>query len=314
MLSQVSRTRPGAPGQRSGVKSSNMEPYNVRDVIEKLDRIDQWLCERGLKKHDRIRIHKRNLTQLADAQDDEEKFLPFFDGLPDEKRREMIWSIVEADEFVKSLDDFGDKKNEIPRELLKKALLGPADLFQEDETSNIGRNTMFEILFGGVVASVGLHPRLGKEPDVSFEFDNCQIFVQCKRVLSEARVEERVSEAAKQLQRDLAQSSNGTDCGLVAISLSRLINPGNRLLNVPSVSDADNVLRREIRSVIDGHKKGLLGCAKDPKVAGILLHMSTPAWIMEEGKCCVVRSMTAFPMSGCSDSALLTRLAGFLKI
>jgi hypothetical protein len=250
-----------------------MEPYNVRDVIEKLDQIDQWLCERGLKKHDRIRIHKRNLTQLADAQDDEDNFLPFFDGLPDEKRREMLWSIVEADEFVKSLDYFGDKKNEIPQELLKKALLGPADPFQEDENSNIGRNSMFEILFGGVVASVGLHPRLGKEPDVSFEFDNRQILVQCKRVLSEAKVESRVSEAAKQLQRDLAQSSNGTDCGLVAISLSRLMNPGNRMLIVPSVSDADNFLRLEIRNVIDRHKERFSNCIKNPKVAGILFRL-----------------------------------------
>ncbi len=290
-----------------------MDPYNVRDVIEKLDRIDQWLCERGLKKHDRIRIHKRNLTQLADAQD-EEKFLPFFDGLPDEKRREMIWSIVEADEFVTSLDAFGVKKNEIPKELLKKALLGPADPFQEDENSNIGRNSMFEILFGGVVASVGLHPSLGKEPDVSFEFDNRQIFVQCKRVKSEAKVESRVSEAAKQLQRDLAQSSNRTDCGLVAISLSRLINPGNRLLIVPSVSDANNFLRLEIRNVIDRHKEHFSNCTKSPKVAGILFHMSTPAWFMKEGRCCVVRFMTVFRTSVCSDSDLLTRLASFLKI
>jgi hypothetical protein len=46
-----------------------MEPLNYHEVDEKFSEIDQWLCQMGLNQHNRIRIHQRNFTELAHAQD-----------------------------------------------------------------------------------------------------------------------------------------------------------------------------------------------------------------------------------------------------
>ena len=93
----------------------------------------------------------------------------------------------------------------MPKGVLEKALKGPHDIYLEDETSNLGRNTMFEIAIAGRVAFA--EPRIGGEPDVLFEFENRRMFVQCKRVLSEESISKRISEAARQLKQPTASGT-----------------------------------------------------------------------------------------------------------
>ena len=46
-----------------------MEQLNYHEIVEKLAEIDQRLRQMDLNQHDRIRIHLRNLTELAEATD-----------------------------------------------------------------------------------------------------------------------------------------------------------------------------------------------------------------------------------------------------
>lgn len=105
------------------------------------------------------------------------------------------------------------------------------------------------------------------EPDVSFEFENRRMLVQCKRVLSELAVARRIGLAAKQLDRDLALSADPKDCGVIAISISRLINPGEKMLTVATDTDLQSALSSEIDKVIERHAQVFRG-VKHPKTGG----------------------------------------------
>jgi hypothetical protein len=148
-----------------------MERLNYHEIIEKLNAIDQQLGEMGLDRHDRIRVHQRNITELAKATD-EGTLDRISSDLTGERRREILWSYVESIELVNSLDALQKQGCSVPKTVLERALKGPADLYLEDQKSNIGRNTMFEIAIAGAAALTGLKPQLGGEPDVLFEFEN----------------------------------------------------------------------------------------------------------------------------------------------
>lgn len=288
-----------------------MERLNYREIADRLAEIDQWLREMGLDQYDRIRIHQRNITELADATDNG-TLDQIAGNLTGEKRREILWSFVESIEFVDALESLRRIGCDIPRDLLEKALGGPADAYLEDDKSNQGRNIMFELSISGRVALAGLRPHLGGEPDVVFEFEGRRIFVQCKRVLSENAVAKRIGEASKQLKRDLAASSDPRDCGLIAISLSRIVNRGDQMLAVATPDDLERALNGEVNRVIREHDRILRG-VKDPKIAGAFFHIATPAFVERRGLFTAAQSATIYHMPGKSDAALLRKLASVIK-
>lgn len=258
-----------------------------------------------------MRVHEDNICELARATD-EDRLEEIADGLAGDKRREILWSFVESIEFVDAMDALWAQGCDVPRSVLNRALQGPADAYLEDSNSNLGRNTMFEITIAGRAAQAGLRPQLGGEPDVFFEFAGRRMFVQCKRVFSEKAVAKRIAEAAKQLKRDLRASCNPRDCGLVAISVSRLINAGDKMLIIPTENDIPGALGREIDDLITKHKK-VCKDVEDPRIAGILFHVVTPSFVEELKLFTVAQSATVYHIPGKSDETLLRMLAKTIK-
>ncbi len=243
-----------------------MEQLNYHEIVEKLAEIDQRLRQMDLNQHHRIRIHLRHLTELAEATD-RGTLAQITNNLTGGQRREILWSFVESIKFVDAVDALQKQSCDIPKAVLMKEIKGPPDACLEDDKSNQGRNAMFELWVAGRVAFAGLEPRLGGEPDESFEFENRRMLVPCKRVLSESAVAKRIGEAALQLDRDLALSADPKDCGVIAISISRLINPRNKMLTVATDTDLQSALSREIDKVIERHAQVCRG-VKHPKTGG----------------------------------------------
>ena len=197
---------------------------------------------------------------------------------------------------------------DIPDLVLETALNGPADLLSENEKSSDGRNTMFEISIAGRLARAGLRPTLGEEPDIHAEFNDRKIFIQCKRVFSEGAISKQLVKAAKQLKRDLANSCSPRDCGIIAISVSRAFNKGDKLL----VARDEQALREKLQAEIDGIiRAGIKDYrdVKEPKIAGVLYHLSTPAFLEGVSMFMGAHSVTVVAIEGKSDKALLENLA-----
>lgn len=289
-----------------------MQRLNYHELVEKLADINRHLCEMGLSQQNRMRTHQGNIAELAHALD-EGRLEQIAVDLNREKRREILWSFVESIEFVDALDALRTQDCDVSKAILQRALQGPADVYLEDSNSNLGRNTMFEIAIAGRAAHAGLKPQLGGEPDVFFEFAGRRMFVQCKRVFSEAAVVKRIFEAAKQLTRDLRASCDPRDCGLVAISVSKIINRGDKMLVIPTENDIAEVMRREIDALIKKHESACKE-VRAPKIVGILLHIATPSFIEKENLFTVAQSATIYHIPGKSDEALLRKLAKTIKM
>jgi hypothetical protein len=287
-----------------------VQHFSYREILQRLSGVDHWLKERGLCQHDRLRIHRQNIDRLAKAHE-EGRLNHFVTALPEDKRREILWSFVESIELLDVSDGLERTGFEIPIDLLERSLDGPADPFLEDPKSTAGRNAMFEIWFAGRVALAGLTPILGGEPDVFCEFAGRRMFIQCKRVFSENGIAKRIREAEKQLRRDLDASANPKDCGLIAVSTTRVVNAGDRIFTVGSESDLRPALNREMDRIIEGNGRTLRE-VHDPRVVGMFLQMATPAFVEETALFTVAQSITAFPIPGRCDDAVLKSFADLI--
>ena len=72
--------------------------------------------------------------------------------------------------------------------------------------------------------------------------------MECKRVIPESKVLERIEEGIEQLTKSVR---NGTDdVGIVAVSLAKLFNPGDRVAVVPEGTHPHDVLSQELAQLL----------------------------------------------------------------
>jgi hypothetical protein len=99
-----------------------------------------------------------------------------------ERAREIFWSWVESFEFLYVFSCLqGMDRQQLVR-ALKLAMGGPANALAESvlNSTNAGRNHMFELTIAATLACAGLRPQIG-EPDVAADFEGYQRLIQCKR-------------------------------------------------------------------------------------------------------------------------------------
>jgi len=123
-----------------------------------------------------------------------------------------------------SLGDFA------ARARIERALNGPADLALESANNNEGRNFMFELIMAGRFAAAGFLPSFDKGPDIHLTFAGLEVAVQCKRPFSEAKLEQNIRKAIRQLRDGKA------DLNLITVSVSRLLCAGDPF-GIPELAD-----------------------------------------------------------------------------
>ena len=131
--------------------------------------------------------------------------------------------------------------------VLKRALLGPADLLSETAGNNVGRNFAFQLVVAGRLAAAGLTPAFTNETDVRFKFAGLDVAIECKRPLVFQRLEKNIEDALRQLAK------RNADLRIAAISLSRLFNAGDPQA-IPGVlrrDDADRYLEQRVHAIAE---------------------------------------------------------------
>ena len=252
------------------------QQFPFEETLAKLDEIDVWLQGHGYKAHDRIRKYSKNIRQMLAFQASDN--LHLLENISDEKRREIFWSYVEADEFVRAVEPLrsciGDDVLASP---IDKALGGPADLYLENQKNSQGRNFMFELVMGGRLAKAGITPSFDQGPDLQFHFNGMRVAMQCKRPFSRSGLEETISKAISQLKIDNA------DLSLIAISASRLSNTGDPDA-IPTVQDP-----RAGQAYVDARGREIADESRrywSEKLgrSGIFFYSFTPVrWLKEDG-------------------------------
>lgn len=284
------------------------ETYDFQELLTRLSELGSWLTSIGLVGPDRLRRYRQNIERMMAAQSRGE-IQRLQETMPLDEAREILWSYVEGDELVRALDALRPHDDVNLRAELARALKGPPDLFLEGKNSNSGRNFAFELIVGGRFASAGYQPRYGGKADVEFDFATLHVGVQCKRILSERKLESRIGEAFRQLE------SGCTDLGIAAVSLSRIINPGDPG-KIPEAASADvamEYLERRVQQLAEATRRFWAG--KPAQSAdGLYLYAFTPIRARREGQYLPVRYDLLAPVHpGSAKGELLKCLAQTMK-
>jgi hypothetical protein len=275
--------------------------------LAEFDDILAWVARDGITSHTRFHIYRKNIEWLQ-AHDGEEERPRVYAQVANEGRlNEMLSTMTESIELVETIPALRRLSVAIPKQLLRRVFAGPADTSREDPTSNEARNAMFELNVAAMAARRGLTPTLRDvHPDVSFEFEGRLVKIECKRILSDSRIIERLKEGTKQLKKSVR--SIQSDIGVVAISLSKLANPGDRFL----VSDSPHeALSKQLNAALKANEQ-LLGRMHRPWVSAFIFYVSTASYVPGVGYS-AVNSGTVFPLD-LPDLEFLRRLASALYV
>jgi hypothetical protein len=156
----------------------------------------------------------------------------------------------ESNEILEVCNEFPDLKTPGLRHRLKKVLLGTEELSQETPDTGAARNFLFELVMAATLKRARFQVRLDQMEDVSFEVaDGIPCFAECKRVHSQGKLGDRIRQAAAQIRRRCDESSNPRACGIVAVDISKLLNPGgDHLFDAPSRDELSLEAERMLES------------------------------------------------------------------
>src|SRR5713226_6092627 len=163
----------------------------------------------------------------------------------------------------------------ITKKLLQKALKGPLHPGHETAGSNIGRNTVFELRLGAALRQAGANVTLGQQADIMIDHAGAHIYIECKRPFYEHNIRQNVMRARAQLRQRLDTDPHQPTVGMVAISVSKAVNPGSNMFVVNDDSD--------LRSLSQEAERLHRQYSRDydrllhPRLIGVVYHLFTPA-------------------------------------
>lgn len=162
--------------------------------------------------------------------------------------RVALTESVEFGELVPLLRGFDQ---DVVKRKLRDVLGGPPDPSDEDPRSSGPRNIQFELWLAGTLAKVGLPTTIGDSPDVTCRpLAPWQFFIECKRVFSPSKVDERIKLAAEQICEEM-RNALPTTRGVIAISLSPVMNPGAVAPSVPNAQAAGRALELWLDNAVE---------------------------------------------------------------
>jgi hypothetical protein len=253
-------------------------PFSQREygqILQDLEDFASYLTSLGLRgaPNDRLRGLIADIATLEKARS--EGGLPALEAQP----AGLVWSLVEGQEFAEIFKGIAGYAPEVTKELMRKALKGP--LRPEDETgsSNLARNTIFELLLGARFRGAGANPTLGSQADLLLNHFGSQVYIECKRPQRETSIEENIGKALGQLRNRIASDPRPDfTAGLVAVSISKAINPESRWLVVGEEADIERSLTREAERI---HERCAGGYRRkgDTRLIGILYHILAPVLV-----------------------------------
>ncbi len=168
----------------------------------------------------------------------------------------FVSAMFEIHDFVNVYEAFN---NMDPSELdgivakLQKAVTGPINAYDETPESTTARNFLFEAVVAARLhrPTKGATAILDAPSDTGVRFSGHKMWIECKRVTTENKIEANVKKASSQLENLLRKQLGSGHRGVVALDVSKILNPGDQIY----ISRNDGQLMRSVdelmRSLID---------------------------------------------------------------
>jgi hypothetical protein len=249
-------------------------PYS--EIIARLHAFDGYLASLDVRRGpDRLRQLIRCVEQCEEAR--QKGQLELLQQRPDVE--DLVWSLVEGTEFARIYEGIQGHEPAKIGGLMQDVLSGPLHprLEAPHNASNRARNTAFELRLGAGLLAQGAEVTLGSQADLMVDYKGVRLFVECKRPLHPHSIRKNVEKARRQLQQRLNDDSHAHSAGIVAISVSKAVNPGSRLFR----ADDPDALRSLSKDIISLHQQHSADYDRlvDLRLIGILYHLFTPAYV-----------------------------------
>lgn len=284
-----------------------MRTTKFSEVLSTLENLDDWLTQLGIKpKTDRIHWA---IEVVRQGQDGWRKLRETSKLTKIGNAEDYYFGIFEAFEFCDIFRAFENERSESLAPKLERALSGPLRPAEETSRNSDGRNTMFELAFAADLRLGGADVYIG-EPDISLTLDRQRYLIECKRPFREHSVRANVREAADQLGTQLQKNIGAA--GLIAISVSRIFNPGTKLFVVPSEHERERLGDR-LEAMMREREKDWKTCDLHPNTSAVLFHLRTPGIIEDQDLLTMMSYACVMPTGGAKDQfAILEKKLKFL--
>jgi len=166
-----------------------------------------------------------------------------------------------------NLEDFENKNK-----YLKDLLNGTLDFMET--TQSHSKNILFELEVAGSLRKIFKNTYLD-EPDIVVPFEDGNVGIACKKIVSENNFENLLSKGVKQIK------TNGFIFGIVAVNIDNLL-PEKTILNADTISQASDILHEENMKFINKHSSKFFKYLKDNRIISVLVVSSTIVDIKNE--------------------------------
>jgi hypothetical protein len=137
---------------------------------------------------------------------------------------DWINAVHESTELVRIHEGLRDANDPSLISRLKSALRGH-EMYVLDKDDRSGRDFTFELAVVAKFAKQGFPVNFDSEADVEAVVNGATVYVECKRLKSEKKIEERIKEGVKQLSRRYAASPDPSAVrGILALSIGKVVN------------------------------------------------------------------------------------------
>jgi hypothetical protein len=202
--------------------TDNLGSTNPNDPRHALDQVCTWLSSLGISiEKNRLSTYRKAFQVLAANATSRtlEQTRAELSVAEAANAFHEIGEIFHVWRGLKSMDD------PILRQKLAKVVSGPPSLSDERPKSSEPRNTLFELVIAACLRQCDIKIQVREPDDIVARVLHTQLLIECKRIQSEPRFEERLHEAEDQIVRNLRNEVAGSK-GLIAIDISKTQNPG----------------------------------------------------------------------------------------
>jgi hypothetical protein len=211
----------------------------------------EWLNSLGITPNNgRFCLYNKALCELFSNY--KESKTNGFNNLP--KMVNAIYEVFDLIEIHKGLSNITQK--EISK--LAKFYQKGVEEYTNEKTKNSGnkaRNTAFELLVSSKLHISSIDVNLTTISDISSQFENNHLLIECKRLQSENNIQKNIKDAKYQLKNKIHNPTKSRTCGIIALDFTKLLNPNFDLLVTKNDQATQKCLDEKTDYFVENYQK-----------------------------------------------------------
>ncbi|EHW0655868.1 TPA: hypothetical protein ACN310_004601 [Vibrio parahaemolyticus] len=194
---------------------------------------------------------------------------------------EFLNAQMEIAETIRIFHSLSNRDFDEFSQQLKKVTSGQP--FRNASKSDPSRDFLFELTMASRFIVGGFEVQLNQIADIVAVKDGFpKLFLECKRIKSEKRIQDNVKKANEQLKKRIAADKSKQCRGLAALNVNDLINPENDMIIVEDVNDLQRLSSNSLANFVTKNERNLES-KKTNKHLGILVEATMQGYIIESG-------------------------------